>query len=57
MEEGELHESDIYDVILDSPLMDDIWASLDKTTKYEILSKAGWSLVDEYKKILENQND
>jgi hypothetical protein len=40
-----------YEQILDSPLMNEIWDGIDATTKYEILTKAGWDLEAEYEKV------
>ena len=44
-------EKEIYDLILESPLMNEIWDSLDQTTKYEILTKMGWDLPREYERV------
>ena len=49
--------SDIYEVILDSPLMNDLWDTLGATDKYEILTKAGFNLVEEYEKVLKDNED
>lgn len=41
----------LYEIILDSPLMNDLWDEIDATTKYQILEKAGFNMVEEYEKV------
>lgn len=59
MEERENDEkiNDLYSVILDSPLMDEIWSFLGATDKYEILTKAGWDLKKEYADIMRKNSE
>ena len=45
-----MNNDTIYQTILDSDLMDDIWNSLGATDKVAVLEKSGWELVEEYKK-------
>lgn len=45
-----MENDNIYELILESDLMDEIWSKLDATTKVEVLQKSGWDLFDEWVK-------
>lgn len=48
---------DKYEQILESPLMNDLWDTLDATIKYQMLEKAGFNMVEEYNKATKETNE
>ena len=47
----------IYQTILESELMDDIWNKLGATDKIAVLEKSGWNMVEEYTKRAGENNE